>query len=147
MKPIPRLMRLEHTNGRRQHIIQHPHQIFRWNRRFSCETCHLSQGVHTCIGPTRTLWQYFFRGNPSNSRGQCALDGGSIRLYLPPGEFRAIIGEYQLDIAHDSWSRLRRTGHQTSLQSFTNIYPKASASAPAKTFASDILFHPFAGFA
>ena len=86
MKPMRRLVRLEHTNGWRQHVIQCLHQIFRWNRRFSRETSHLSQGVHTRIGPARTLWQYFFRSDPSNSRGQCALNGGSIWLHLPPGE-------------------------------------------------------------
>src|SRR5207247_8335712 len=67
METIPSLVRLEHTNGSRERVIERLHQILRWNRRFSCETCHLSQGVHTRIGPAGTLRQYFFRSDTANS--------------------------------------------------------------------------------
>ena len=44
-----------------------------------------------------------FAGHPSNGQGQCALDGGSVRLHLPAGKLRAVIGQNQFEITHEDF--------------------------------------------
>ena len=56
--------------------------------------------MHARIGPSRALWQYVFAGNPSNSRGQRALNAGGTGLDLPATEIGAVVGQDQFQIAH-----------------------------------------------
>ena len=56
--------------------------------------------MHTRIRPAGALRQYFFSGNASNNGGQSALDAGGVRLDLPSAEFRPVVGQCQLEIAH-----------------------------------------------
>src|SRR3974390_1091689 len=51
-------------------------------------------------GSSRTLRQYLFPGNPSNSRGQCALNRDRVGLNLPTGKIRPVVGENHFEIAH-----------------------------------------------
>ena len=87
-----RVVGLDHANRRRKNIVERLHQIARGHRRFGHERGYLCESVNPGVGAPRRLRQNLFAGHPSNSRGECALDCGSIRLYLPSGEFRAVIG-------------------------------------------------------
>src|SRR5207245_8407995 len=53
------------------------------------------------IGPSRTLRQYFFAGNTSNSRGEPALDAGRLRLNLPTAEISPVVGQNEFEITHE----------------------------------------------
>ena len=93
MKLRRRLGGLEHANARRQNIVESLHQILRRYRRFGGKRGHLGESVNPGVGAPGTLRQNLFAGHSSNSRGQCALDCGSIRLHLPSGKFRAVVGQ------------------------------------------------------
>ncbi len=90
----------EHADGGGQNIIQGLHQILSRNRRFERAGGYLAEGVDTGVGAPRTLRQDLFTGDSSNSRGQCALDGGGIGLHLPTCKVGAVISENDLKVAH-----------------------------------------------
>src|SRR5277367_3549844 len=58
--------------------------------------------MNPSVGAPGALGQNLFAGHSSNSRGQSALDCGGVRLNLPSGEFRAVIGQNDFEIAHGS---------------------------------------------
>src|ERR1035438_8712788 len=64
--------------------------------------------MHTRVRATRALGQYFFSGQPSNSRGEFALHRRAAGLHLPAGEFGAVIRKDHFKIAHDLFRVLCR---------------------------------------
>ncbi len=60
------LGRLEHTDRRRQNVIERPDPVFRGNGRRGLKTRHLGQRVHARVGAAGALGQYIFRAQSSN---------------------------------------------------------------------------------
>jgi hypothetical protein len=56
--------------------------------------------MYAGIGSARALRQYFFAGNPSDSRGESALDRRAVGLNLPTAKVRAVVSQRQLDVTH-----------------------------------------------
>ncbi len=106
MKVWRGLSNIEHADGRRENVVQSQCPVFGRDRRGGLEGRYLGQRMHTGIGAAGALGQYIFAGQPSNSRGECALDGGAAGLHLPAGEVGAVVGEDQFEIAH-GWLRIR----------------------------------------
>src|SRR6266850_8503155 len=58
---------LQHTNGRGQNVIQRFDQVLRGDWRLCGKAGDLGQGMDARVGTSRTLGQYFFAGESSNS--------------------------------------------------------------------------------
>ena len=116
------LAHLEHSNRRRQNVVQGFQKIFRWDRRPGRKRTHLCQCMHPGIGSPRPLRQDIFAGQSSNSRGECALDRRRVRLQLPAGEICAIVGQRQSEIAPHFCSE-SSVEIASSNRSFTKFYP------------------------
>ena len=56
--------------------------------------------MHARVGAARALRQYFFSTQPSNGRGERALHRDSVGLYLPAGEFGAVVRKSESEISH-----------------------------------------------
>jgi hypothetical protein len=90
---------LDDPDRRRQSVIQNDLEVLNRYRRARLEGNHLTKGMHSRIGPTRTLWQYLFACRPSNNFGQNSLNGRKIGLDLPSMEVRAVVRNRQFEVS------------------------------------------------
>src|SRR5579859_5969892 len=60
------------------------------------------------VRSSRALRQYLFPRDSSNGSGDSSLHGVRVGLYLPSGEFGAVVGNGQLQMAHVIFRVLRQ---------------------------------------
>ena len=61
----------------------------------------LTQGMNARIGPTAGVGRGQGAGQGRDRLFEHLLNGAAIGLALPAGEIRAVVGDHQLDVAHD----------------------------------------------
>ena len=75
-------------------------QFFERNGRGGLKGRNLRQCVHSGVGTARSLRQYIFAAQPSNSRGERALHGRPAGLHLPARKIGSIIRKDEFEVPH-----------------------------------------------
>lgn len=100
MKAKSGLGHFQHPYRWRQNMIQCLRPVFGGNAGCSLKGRDLGQRMNPGIGAARSLGQYIFATQTSNSRSQCALNGREPGLHLPASKLGAVIRKDQFEIAH-----------------------------------------------
>jgi hypothetical protein len=95
--------------------------------------------MNSGIGSAGALRQNVFAGEASNTCRQRALYGWPVGLDLPTGKIVSVVGQHQLDIAHQPSESSAWLRHLT--QGFTNFYVWTVGAVKSLLHASDILLH------
>src|SRR5215469_170904 len=102
MKIVAHLFSGDDTNSGRQQRVQTALEFERRERRLRLEVRHLTERVYAGIGAARAVDDEFFLRNFACRLVDCTLDRGQSGLILPAVKVRAIVGNCESDISHET---------------------------------------------